>query len=437
MREEKNTGRALVRIGYDGSVHKFFRAANARDRFENEMRVLLYLEERGCDFVPRVIGFDRDKLELVTTNCGARVQQLGEERMAELFGELERFGVRHDDPFLRNVTYRPSDGRFCVIDFEFATILDDPREVESKLAAVAGRNADAAWPIGIPPASIRWSGITDRGRFRANNEDIFLAIAFNTRDFHHLGKTGERSADGLDFVFAVSDGMGGERSGEFASRFTADNIVKLLPRRFQVPPEHQRAAIQDCLRNLFQATHRQLTNLSRSDAEGRNMGATLSVLWCVGARAHFGHIGDTRIYHLPRAGGMRQLTEDHTHVGWLRRRGELNEREARNHPRKNVLSQALGAGNRFVRPQFGDVPCEAGDRFLLCSDGVVEGLWDRALEELLREPPGASVATPPACRIVESAVAESGRDNATAVVVEVLGSAAISEALPTGLEQLG
>ena len=125
MQEAKNTARALVRIGYDGSVHKFFRATGARERFENELRVLKYLERRDCAFVPRVLGYDREKLELVTSNCGARVEQISEPRLKELFVELESYGVRHDDPYLRNVTYRATDGRFCIIDFEFATILDD------------------------------------------------------------------------------------------------------------------------------------------------------------------------------------------------------------------------------------------------------------------------------------------------------------------------
>ena len=126
MQEAKNTARALVRIGYDGTVHKFFRGPKDRERFDNERRVLQYLESRGCEFVPRVLSHDRDKLELVTTNCGARVQQIGDEKLKSLFDELESYGVRHDDPYLRNVTYRMSDGRFCLIDFEHATILDQP-----------------------------------------------------------------------------------------------------------------------------------------------------------------------------------------------------------------------------------------------------------------------------------------------------------------------
>ncbi len=123
MHEVKDTARALVRIGYDGRVHKTFRGPKAAERFANEVRVLRHLEERGCTFVPRLLAVEPEDLKIITTNCGSRVDHLGEDRRRDLFAELEPFGVRHEDPDMRNVTYRASDGRFCVIDFEFATLL--------------------------------------------------------------------------------------------------------------------------------------------------------------------------------------------------------------------------------------------------------------------------------------------------------------------------
>jgi tRNA A-37 threonylcarbamoyl transferase component Bud32 len=125
MHEIKDTARALVRIGYDGRVHKTFRGPKAEERFTNEVRVLRHLEAQGCTFVPRLLAVEPESLKITTTNCGSRVDQLNEERRKELFGELEAFGVRHDDPDIRNVTYRATDGRFCVIDFEFAALLAD------------------------------------------------------------------------------------------------------------------------------------------------------------------------------------------------------------------------------------------------------------------------------------------------------------------------
>ena len=125
MLKVKDTLRATVHLSFDGRVFKTYHGPQAQERFDNEVRILKYLEERGCNFVPRLLEADREKLRIVTTNCGGRVERLDEKRRAEIFAELEKFGVRHDDPDMRNVTYRFSDGRFCVIDFEFAAITSD------------------------------------------------------------------------------------------------------------------------------------------------------------------------------------------------------------------------------------------------------------------------------------------------------------------------
>ncbi len=142
MHPIKDTARAWVRIGFDGRVHKVFRGHLAKERFENEIRVLAHLAEKGCEFVPRLIDSDPELLKIVTTNCGRVVSHLSEERMRELYRELERYGVRHEDPFMRNITYRESDGRFCVIDFEFATLID--RDTPIGLKPMGPGDASAA-----------------------------------------------------------------------------------------------------------------------------------------------------------------------------------------------------------------------------------------------------------------------------------------------------
>ena len=126
MREIKDTQRASVRIGYDGKVHKTFRGPEAKERFDNEIRVLKYLEEKGCDFVPKLFKYDTDSLYMVTSNCGARVEDtISQARTAQLYKELEKdYGVRHGDPASRNITYNARLGRFCIIDFEYALILE-------------------------------------------------------------------------------------------------------------------------------------------------------------------------------------------------------------------------------------------------------------------------------------------------------------------------
>jgi tRNA A-37 threonylcarbamoyl transferase component Bud32 len=123
MLKVKDTLRATVNLTFDGRVIKAYHGPNALERFTNEVKILRHLEARGCPFVPKLLEADPAELRITTTNCGARVEHLDEARTKELFAELEPFGVRHDDPDIRNVTYRRSDGRFCLIDFELATIL--------------------------------------------------------------------------------------------------------------------------------------------------------------------------------------------------------------------------------------------------------------------------------------------------------------------------
>lgn len=409
MQEAKNTQRALVRIGFDGTVHKLFRGPDADTRCANEARVLRYLESRRCPFVPRLLSADMESLEIVTTNCGARVQFITDAKVVEIFAELEKFGVRHDDPFLRNITYRAQDGRFCVIDFEFAQIIDQEAEPNA---------ASDQSPANIAHR-LAWSGVTDVGKFRPNNEDHFLAMLLDQQGIRYLGKTGEASLEACDFIFAVSDGMGGARSGEFASRIAVEKITLQLPKQFGLVEERFSAYSHEIISELFTSIHADMLKLGRFDINCLDMGATLTLAWFRRGRVYFGHIGDSRLYYLPAGGSMEQITEDHSHVGWLRRAGQINERQQRTHPRKNVLAQALGAGHRYLNPQMGSFTYQPGDQFVLCSDGVTDGLWDHAIQDIVRQPTeGDNRST--AERLVASAVSESGRDNATAVVVSAL-----------------
>lgn len=280
--------------------------------------------------------------------------------------------------------------------------------------------ASAATPATHSPSILRWSGLTDVGRFRANNEDTFLALNFDGHDVRYLGKTGEASLQGTDFVFAVSDGMGGAKSGEFASRITVDRITRLLPRTFRLSAAGMASGFQDILSELFTSIHLDLTKLGASYEECAGMGCTLSLCWFTPEWVYFGHIGDSRIYYFPKGGGMTQVTHDHSFIGTQRRKGLMSEREARSDPRRSALQQALGAGNQFIDPQIGAVGHRPGDRFLICSDGLVDGLWDRELDELVRSSPEPAGEPSVAKRLVTSAVQNSGRDNTTAIVVEVV-----------------
>jgi protein phosphatase len=270
----------------------------------------------------------------------------------------------------------------------------------------------------LPPSSnaLRWSGLSDVGRFRKNNEDAFLALTFDARELHYLGKVGDGSLEMGDFVFAVSDGMGGAKSGEFASKIAVEQITKLLPKSFSLSAQRMEAGLTDVMRELFDRIHQTMTQMGRHYEECAGMGATLSLCWIMPEWIYFGHIGDSRIYFLPKNGPMVQVSQDHSYVGWMQRQGKLNEREARTHPQRHALNQALGGGQQNIEPQIGRIGWETGDRLLICSDGVVDGLWNRKIEELSRTNAEDGVLN--TVNLVKQAVADSGRDNTTALLIE-------------------
>jgi len=268
-------------------------------------------------------------------------------------------------------------------------------------------------------ALLKWSGSTDRGR-RPNNEDAFLAIGFDARETHQLRRAGDASTAKTDFAFAVSDGMGGAMAGEYASRMAMEKITTLLPRSFKQSATGFITDYDDVLTELFGEVHKALVYLGASYEECHGMEATLTLCWFTPGWMHFGHIGDSRLYYLSaKENKIKQLSHDDTHVGWLFRNGKINEREARNHPRRNVLQKALGGGNQFVDPQLGAVGYESGDIFLLCTDGLVEGLYDHHVVEILRDANSRRPGTDRAQQLVKEAVEKSGRDNTTALVIEV------------------
>ena len=268
---------------------------------------------------------------------------------------------------------------------------------------------------------LKWFGWTDVGRVRKNNEDSFLGLRFDAEEVHHLGKIGGAPLAQYDFTFAVCDGMGGAKAGEFASEIAVEKITTLLPRRFQRSKDGKECPFAEVLEQLFKQIHRALVYVGGSYEECVGMETTLSLCWFTPGRMYFGHIGDSRIYQLPAGEDkIRQLSEDDTHVGWLLRNGHLKEHEARIHPRRNVLQKALGGGNQFVDPQVGTVACRTGDLFLLCSDGLVEGLHDSHLAEHLRTPDFAGPDANLAHRLVAQAVKNDGRDNTTALVIQVV-----------------
>ncbi len=208
-----------------------------------------------------------------------------------------------------------------------------------------------------------------------------------------------------DELFAVADGIGGLRDGEVASRLAVDT----LKATFAV--DHSVSGLLKAGREANRVVWRQ----GAADGGDATMGTTLTAVAVTSdAAAVVLHAGDSRLYHF-RAGRLHQLTHDHTLVAELIRAGELSEQEAQAHPHRHVLTRALGIGPDLEIDHAG-VPCQPGDRLVLCTDGLVKELSDDdigtalALEE---EP------TLVADKLVTSAVERGAEDNVTAMVIDV------------------
>ena len=269
---------------------------------------------------------------------------------------------------------------------------------------------------------LKWSAHTDVGRFRSNNEDSFLALQVNGEGVFRLGKWGEAEIGTSDFVFAVSDGMGGANAGEYASHLVAEQMTQLFPKVFQTQAQGMTVYFQDVLNELVTNVHSSLSDMGECYSELEGMGATLSLCWVRSDRLYFAHVGDSRIYHLSKTGSFNQLSKDHTHIAWLKEKGEISDYEARNDPRRNILHQVIGGKTQRLNPQFGELVFESKDRLLICSDGLIEGLMDNALKRMLNfsNPIYEVQSEGVAPAMVDESVREDGKDNTTALCFEVL-----------------
>ncbi len=206
-----------------------------------------------------------------------------------------------------------------------------------------------------------------------------------------------------------------ERAGELASQIFVETAVAIWQTAGELSEQDRVERVQ----YTFAETNKRILAHVRDNPLHEGMGCTGELITFFGTGFVIGHIGDSRIYYLPKNGQIAQLTRDDTHVGWLFRKGDLNEREARTHPRRSALEQALGASTQFIDPQIGAVGLQDGDRFLICSDGLIDGLWDRHIEEHLTCEGEKSLDPGISDLLVATAVENSGKDNTTALVIEV------------------
>ena len=250
-------------------------------------------------------------------------------------------------------------------------------------------------------------GLTDIGRKRLSNEDTFLVD-------DELG------------LYVVADGMGGHNAGEVASCEAVDTLHGMIKHQEkelrevdalsqEVLDEPMPPVMRKTLRlveSAVQAATYMVFSLGEANPERKGMGTTMSVLLLRGEYAITAQVGDSRIY-LMREGCAEQVTEDHTLVAWQVKKGIITPEEARHSRQKNVITRAVGSRD-YVQVDTRSIALRRGDRFLLCSDGLHGYLEDAEIAAL-----GHLNAENAAKRAVELANQRGGRDNITAIVIDL------------------
>ena len=273
--------------------------------------------------------------------------------------------------------------------------------------------------------SLLVDGTTDIGNRRQNNEDAWWAGQLGGAQFFMApGPEPLRLAtDRGPVLLMVSDGVGGANAGEVASQMAIRQISSDLTRDVAALAKTRTAS--DAILAAIKADDAAVTAKS-AEPGFDGMGATLSLL-CLSTAgiAFWGQAGDSRIY-VCRGGKLRQFSHDHSPVGRMRQRGEITEAEARRHPLRNQIDMSLGNTDTPFQPETGIEQIFRGDVFLLCSDGLSDGLWDHEIEKLLAGVQAAADVRPTVLQLVASAKLASGRDNITAVIALVEDVAPVS-----------
>lgn len=257
-------------------------------------------------------------------------------------------------------------------------------------------------------------GITDVGRKRRHNEDAYLLDA-------------ERG------LFVVADGMGGHAAGEVASRITVESIQEYLALRDDEGEStwpfgfNNRYSMEgNLLSTAIKKANERVIRAVQNRPELKGMGTTVVAALFDAERATLVHVGDSRCY-LYRRGELRRLTDDHSWVQEQVNAGILTPEEATSHPLKNVVTRALG-GSPNVLPDLLEVPFEAGDSFLLCSDGLTGMMADDEISSILAS---EGLAESRVRALVDLANDRGGVDNITVLLVDILPRGASQTAIDT------
>jgi len=245
------------------------------------------------------------------------------------------------------------------------------------------------------PFALKWGSVSITGNFRENNEDRC-----------HI--------DSMGRFFLVADGMGGQSAGEKASELAIELVTSKLE-QFSDFENGESEKVAAAIDRAVSHANGEIMALGELEARYRSMGTTITYLVRSGTSILVGNVGDSRTYLL-RGGKLQRLTKDHSLTQALLDAGTITPEEAATHRYKNVLYRYLGTKEGGHGTEARTIAPQKGDRFLMCSDGVTDGITEDALAGLMAEEADPQKA---AQRVVDAALAGGSRDNITCVVVHV------------------
>lgn len=265
-------------------------------------------------------------------------------------------------------------------------------------------------------ATFRWAALTHSGSRKARNDDSLVSFASGAAGAEILAATGSHALASHDLIFAVSDGMGGGNAGDIASSIILERMAAIIPETFKAAASGLYPDYLAHLRHAIRSIHEHINAAAEGCEDKSGMAATLALAWFTPENLYLANIGDSRIY-LSRGGVLTQLTRDHTSAWAAWKRGEINEIQYRSHPRRAALYEVVGGGHQRVNPHLAAVPYQHGDRFLVCSDGLIDGLWERNLTNYLANCPDDPAETVNA--LSKRAIDNAGIDDTSLIVITV------------------
>lgn len=266
--------------------------------------------------------------------------------------------------------------------------------------------------------NISWCAKSVSGTKKPVNDDAWLAFSADASGSVHLENKTHHSLTSHDLIFAISDGMGGNHAGDVASELILQKISQYIPETLQRAAEGFHPDYLSYLEAAIQEVSTEINHIAHNDPLKKGMGATLALAWFTPENLYLCNVGDSRLYiHRAPDGKTEQLSEDHTFAWKSMNRGEISEREYRNHPRRAALYEAVGGGHKKVCPFLAAVPYQAGDQFILCSDGLIDGLWNKHIHSAFTTHEGNLPELTEA--LISRAIENAGSDDTTIITLKI------------------